>query len=107
MLFIRTAYKMHELTLGEHPSRSKHKLTGEMIPTFPDQRSVRLNGKVIGYVGENGNIGFIFPEKVITKAIIEEAKELVEREFTPVGNVFAVKSIDELEKQTETPEEDE
>ena len=85
------------LTLGNHPSQAIHPATGKPwfdaenkpVPKFPDQRSIRLDGYVIAYVSELGNIAFIAPYSRLPKGVREEAKELVEREFMAVSKIAA------------------
>lgn len=72
----------YQLTIENHPSQAAHPFTGEPlfdddgkpVPLFPDQRSIRLDGRVIAYVA-NGNAMFIVPRESLG-VIADEAVEL-------------------------------
>ena len=81
---------MAEFTLHDHPARMKHAITGETVPMFPKQRSVRLGGKTIALMSEHGNLCFLFPVKILTEETMEECRAFVEREFMPVKNMASV-----------------
>jgi len=80
---------MADFTLDDHPSRTIHRITGESVPMFPKQRSVRLGGKMIALVSDHGNLTFLYSEKILGEEVIEETRKFVEAEFMPVKNMAA------------------
>lgn len=93
---------MFNLQLTPHPSQARHPVTkqpwfdelGVAVPLFPDQRSIRLDGHIIAYVSEAGNIGFLAPFSRLPDGVKEQAQELVEKEFTKVNQVVAPPEVD-------------
>lgn len=92
----------YTLTMGNHPAQARHPLSGEPmfdsdgepVPLFPNERSVRLDGHVIAYVSEAGNIGYRIPSSRLGEAITSEIVELVAKEFKPVKKIASPPEVD-------------
>ncbi len=90
-----------EVTIEPHPAQARHPndkskaLTqdGKPVPLFPDERCIRLDGKLIGYVGNASSgraVMFIVPESKLTEAVTNAAKTAVVAEFGALGEVLSV-----------------
>ena len=114
------SHKSYELTIGNHPAQQRHPLTreplfdedGNPVPLFPDQRSVKLDGTVIAYVGKNRqgdkwNVCFLHPHKALG-VIAQEACDLVNSELGPVaGSAAPLPPPEREEPEIEEPDDDE
>ena len=102
----------YELKITNHPAQARHPFTNEPlfdndnnpVPLFPNERSVRLDGRIIAYVTEERNVLFIVPLERLG-VIADEAKALVEKELGPVAKTAAVPMPVEVVK-TESDEDD-
>lgn len=101
------------VTIEPHPSQARHPITneplvkdGKPVPLFPDERSIRLDGDLIGYVGnkESGRaVMFIVPKGRFAQAIIDEVTKSVVVEFGDeyTGKVRSVPDPDDLDEDYE------
>lgn len=86
------------LELRAHPAQARLAgvpLTdseGKPVPMFPDQRSVWLNGKMVGYCGtaQGAPISLIYDQRKIPVVVREAIREFVAAELgNEPGQVFA------------------
>lgn len=100
---------MYQLEITNHPAQARHPFSklplvdndGVPVPLFPDQRSIKLDGRIIAYVSEKRNISFLIPLGRLG-VIAKEAEELVANQMGPVPNVNAVPEPRSEAIETET-----
>lgn len=88
--------------IADHPTKPGQKLydaDGVGIPLFPDERSVWLDGSMIGYVGPAPARGFnsLVPKSKLPEQLLDAVTKLVERELgtAPAKSCFAAEPIEE------------
>ena len=77
------------LELRPHIAQARNPVTdqplvdseGQPVPLFPNQRSIFLDGALIGYVCEPPKRGLAFIVRGVPEQVIEETKKLVALEF--------------------------
>lgn len=89
-----------KVELRDHIAQARHPVTnkplvddnGKPVPLFPDQRSIWLDGAMVGYVcgPPDFNIGFIVPESKISQFVRNLIAEQVRIELGKSGDVFSV-----------------
>lgn len=93
--------------VADHPferGKKLHDAKGNPVPLFPDQRALYFDGWLIAYIvpsGDGCKTLFIKPESVLSKTVIDAAREFVAENYQPIsgGHVIA--------DPVETPDEDE
>ena len=88
----------YSLTIENHPAQARHPFTSEPlvdndglpVPLFPDQRSIKLDGRLIAYVSNERKIMFLVPLGKLG-VIAKEAEELVNKEMGAVQKVTSVR----------------
>ena len=78
----------YKLEIDSHPAQALHPFTkkplfdddGKPIPLFPDEKSIRLDGRIIAYVTKDRAIMWLYRRDKLG-AIADAAVELVEKEF--------------------------
>lgn len=100
--------------LKNHPAQARHPFTkeplfndGQPVPLFPKQRALAFDGRIIAYISEYGNVGFIVPQERLGEVIVDEAKKFINENFTPVNMVSSVLEAEEPEESADGDFEDE
>ena len=88
----KKAKTSYTLEIGDHPAQMRSPVTkepmfkdGKPVPLFPNQKSVKLDGRIIAYVNEKHKVLFIVPESKLGP-IAAEAIELVKKELGDGGS---------------------
>ena len=95
--------------IADHPTKPGQKLTDENgvgIPLFPDERSVWLDGSMIGYIGPAPGRGFnsLVPKSRLPVQLLDAVSDLVEKELgaRPAKSCFASEPpVETLEDEIE------
>lgn len=103
----------YKLTIGPHPAQATDPFThkplfdddGVPVPLITDQKTVRLDGRVIAYIS-SGGVSFIVAKNKLG-AVYDEALALAETVAGKPGNVSAVPDMDERETELDEEDEDE
>jgi hypothetical protein len=98
----------YQFSIGPHPSQARHPFTNEPlvdddgtpVSLFPDQRTLRLDNRIIAYLS-NGGISFIVPCAMLGDVVYQDALEYAKQETGDFKNVTSVPMMPETE-----PEED-
>ena len=102
----------YKLTIENHPSQMRHPITqeplfdkdGKPVPLFPDQKSIRLDGRIIAYmILETKKVLWIMPKHKLGP-IADEGLELAEAFF---GKVEGEHSPPEMEETVDDDVDDE
>lgn len=97
----------YELKIDDHPAKARHPVTGEIlvkdgkeIPLFKDQKCIKLDGRIIGYVLPNNSVSFIMPKSKLGE-IANEAIAMAREQCGEVCYGFVSDTVDQPDEDSD------
>ena len=85
--------------VADHPVKAGEKLydsDGLPVPLIADQCSIRMSGKMIGYVMPNNAISLIVPKEQLTQPVVDAIESMVSQlGEVPVVNAIAPQQVEQ------------